>query len=104
MNKVRLALVMLILLGSIFASKNIMAVADTSKQPENRKLNYAKKLRDFAQNLSDKNRGYFSGRYENSQLGVNASVDVNTNAIVLESLLYKAIDIAVPNQMRYRNL
>lgn len=51
---------------------------------------YAKKLRDFVQNLADKNRGYFSGRYENSQLGVNASVDVNTNAIVLESLLYKA--------------
>ncbi|RCJ36463.1 hypothetical protein A6770_15620 [Nostoc minutum NIES-26] len=51
---------------------------------------YTKRLRDFAQNLADKNRGYFSGRYENSQLGVNASVDVNTNAIVLESLLYKA--------------
>ncbi len=51
---------------------------------------YTKMLRNFAQNLSDKNRGYFSGRYENSQLGVNASVDVNTNAIVLESLLYKA--------------
>ncbi len=51
---------------------------------------YTKMLRDFVQNLSDKNRGYLSGRYENSQLGVNASVDVNTNAIVLESLLYKA--------------
>lgn len=51
---------------------------------------YTKRLRDFAQNLSDKNRGYFSGRYENSQLGVNASVDINTNAIVLESLLYQA--------------
>ncbi|MEH2376490.1 DUF3131 domain-containing protein [Nostoc sp.] len=50
---------------------------------------YTKMLRDFVQNLSDKNRGYLSGRYENSQLGVNASVDVNTNAIVLESLLYK---------------
>ncbi|MCC5656602.1 DUF3131 domain-containing protein [Nostoc sp. XA010] len=51
---------------------------------------YTKKLRDFAQNLSDKNRGYFSGRYENSKLGVNASVDVNTNASILESLLYQA--------------
>lgn len=51
---------------------------------------YTKKLRDFAQNLSDKNRGYLSGRYENSKLGVNASVDINTNAIVLESLLYQA--------------
>ncbi|MGF1935222.1 MAG: DUF3131 domain-containing protein [Nostoc sp. ChiQUE02] len=51
---------------------------------------YSKRLRDFAQNLSDKNRGYLSGRYENSKLGVNASVDINTNAIVLESLLYQA--------------
>ncbi|MEH2432799.1 MAG: DUF3131 domain-containing protein [Nostoc sp.] len=51
---------------------------------------YTKKLRDFAQNLSDKNRGYLSGRYENSQLGVNASVDVNTNGSILESLLYQA--------------
>ncbi|NDJ25342.1 DUF3131 domain-containing protein [Nostoc sp. B(2019)] len=51
---------------------------------------YTKTLRDFAQNLADKNRGYLSGRYENHKLGVNASVDVNTNAIVLESLLYKA--------------
>lgn len=51
---------------------------------------YMKRLRDFAQNLSDKNRGYFSGRYENSKLGINASVDINTNAIVLESLLYQA--------------
>ncbi|WP_229552720.1 hypothetical protein [Nostoc sp. XA010] len=30
MNKVRLALMMLILLGSIFASKNLMAIADAS--------------------------------------------------------------------------
>ena len=51
---------------------------------------YTKRLRDFAQNLADKNRGYLSGRYENSKLGVNASVDVNTNAIILESLLYQA--------------
>ncbi|MEH2421209.1 MAG: DUF3131 domain-containing protein [Nostoc sp.] len=51
---------------------------------------YTKMLRDFVQNLSDKNRGYLSGRYENSKLGVNGSVDVNTNAIVLESLLYQA--------------
>ncbi|MEH1902196.1 MAG: DUF3131 domain-containing protein [Nostoc sp.] len=51
---------------------------------------YTKMLRNFVQNLSDKNRGYLSGRYENSKLGVNASLDVNTNAIVLESLLYQA--------------
>ncbi len=51
---------------------------------------YTKTLRDFVQNLADKNRGYLSGRYENSKLGINASVDINTNAIVLESLLYQA--------------
>lgn len=51
---------------------------------------YAQKLRNFVQNLTAQNRGYFSGKYENSKLGVNASVDVNTNAIVLESLLYQA--------------
>lgn len=51
---------------------------------------YTKTLRDFVQNLADKNRGYLSGRYENHHLGVNASIDINTNAIVLESLLYQA--------------
>ncbi len=51
---------------------------------------YAQKIRNFVQNLTAQNRGYFSGKYENSKLGVNASVDVNTNAIVLESLLYQA--------------
>ncbi|AFZ32077.1 hypothetical protein Glo7428_3608 [Gloeocapsa sp. PCC 7428] len=51
---------------------------------------YAKKLRDFVQNLADPNRGYLSGRYEQRQLGVNRSIDINTNAIVLESLLYQA--------------
>jgi hypothetical protein len=51
---------------------------------------YSQTLRNFAQNLADKNRGYLSGRYENQKLGVNASVDVNTNAVVLESLLYQA--------------
>jgi hypothetical protein len=51
---------------------------------------YTKRLRDFVQNLVNKNQGYLSGRYENPKLGVNASVDVNTNAIILESLLYQA--------------
>ncbi|MFL9457127.1 MULTISPECIES: DUF3131 domain-containing protein [Nostocales] len=51
---------------------------------------YTKILRDFVQNLTDKKRGYFSGQYENKTLGVNASVNVNTNAVVLESLLYQA--------------
>ncbi|MEH2239323.1 hypothetical protein [Nostoc sp.] len=39
MNKVRLALMMPILLGSIFPNKNLMAVTDASRQLENRKLN-----------------------------------------------------------------
>lgn len=51
---------------------------------------YTKKLRDFVQNLFEQNRGYISGKYENSQLGVNKSLDVNTNAVILESLLYQA--------------
>ena len=51
---------------------------------------YAKKLRDFVQNLAQPNRGYVSGQYENPRLGLNASLDVNTNAAILESLLYQA--------------
>ncbi|BDA68463.1 hypothetical protein CAL7716_026290 [Calothrix sp. PCC 7716] len=51
---------------------------------------YTKKLRDSVQNLTDEKRGYFSGLYENRKIGVNKSVDVNTNAIILESLLYQA--------------
>jgi hypothetical protein len=51
---------------------------------------YANTLREAVQNLANQNRGYFSGRYENSRLGVNASIDVNTNAVILESLLYQS--------------
>lgn len=51
---------------------------------------YAKKLRDSVQNLFASNRGYFSGKYENRKLGVNSAIDINTNAIILESLLYQA--------------
>ncbi|WP_096608017.1 DUF3131 domain-containing protein [Calothrix sp. NIES-2100] len=51
---------------------------------------YSQRLRNFVQDLTSKNNGYFSGRYENSQLGINNSLDVNTNAVILESLLYQA--------------
>jgi hypothetical protein len=51
---------------------------------------YASTLREAVQNLANQNRGYFSGRYENSRLGMNDSIDVNTNAVILESLLYQA--------------
>ncbi|MCA1992853.1 MAG: DUF3131 domain-containing protein, partial [Coleofasciculus sp. S288] len=53
---------------------------------------YTSTLREAVQNLADRDRGYFSGRYENSQLGVNDLLNVNTNAVILESLLYQARD------------
>jgi hypothetical protein len=51
---------------------------------------YAQTLQTAVQSLADPKRGYFSGRYENLQLGNNTSIDINTNAIILESLLYRA--------------
>ncbi|MGQ4646124.1 DUF3131 domain-containing protein [Lyngbya aestuarii] len=50
---------------------------------------YATTLRAGVENLAKPNRGYPAGRYENSQLGVNALFNVNTNAVILESLLYQ---------------
>lgn len=50
---------------------------------------YTQKLRTFVQNLSDKRYGYFSGKYENKEMGINTALDLNTNAVILESLLYK---------------
>ncbi len=52
--------------------------------------NYGNRLRKSVQTVSDKHRGYFSGRYENPQNGINQALNVNTNAIILESLLYQA--------------
>jgi hypothetical protein len=51
---------------------------------------YTSTLKEAVLNLGDPNRGYLSGRYENSRLGANTSIDVNTNAVILESLLYQA--------------
>jgi hypothetical protein len=51
---------------------------------------YATTLRQYVQNLAQENRGYLSGRYGNSQNNLKASIDVNTNAMILESLLYQA--------------
>jgi hypothetical protein len=51
---------------------------------------YAIKLRETVISLADKDRGYLSGKFEDSNLGVNNVMDVNTNAIVLESILFKA--------------
>ena len=50
---------------------------------------YAQTLRASVQNLADPNRGYLSGRYEDLKLGPNRSIDINTNTVILESLLYR---------------
>ncbi|MEQ8963203.1 MAG: DUF3131 domain-containing protein [Coleofasciculus sp. C2-GNP5-27] len=51
---------------------------------------YTQTLRATVENLAERDRGFLAGRYENFQLGDNAVFNVNTNAIILESLLYKA--------------
>ncbi len=51
---------------------------------------YAQKLRSTFQNLSHPKKGYFTGLYENPKLGKNDAVDINTNAAILEGLLYRA--------------
>ncbi|MBL1210867.1 DUF3131 domain-containing protein [Geminocystis sp. GBBB08] len=50
---------------------------------------YPQKLHQAVNNLGDINKGYFAGKYENPSLGINKLLNINTNAIVLESLLYK---------------
>jgi Protein of unknown function (DUF3131) len=54
------------------------------------KESYTKLLRNSAQSLMDKNRGFFAGRFENQTPSVNTVFNVNTNAAVLESILFKA--------------
>jgi hypothetical protein len=51
---------------------------------------YTQKLRSTFQNIHDPNRGYFSGLYENPKLGKNKAIDLNTNAAILEGLLYRS--------------
>jgi Protein of unknown function (DUF3131) len=51
---------------------------------------YAQKLRSTFQNLNHPNKGYFTGLYENPKLGKNDAVDLNTNAAILEGLLYRS--------------
>ncbi len=62
------------------------AFAWSSLLPDN---DYCQTLRQAVQNLADEHKGYLSGRYENPDLGPNKAINVNTNAIILESLLYK---------------
>ena len=54
------------------------------------KVVYAQTLRKAVQPLSDLNRGYFTGQFINQKLGVNTVINVNTNAVILESILFKA--------------
>ncbi|NEQ54128.1 MAG: DUF3131 domain-containing protein, partial [Leptolyngbya sp. SIO3F4] len=56
-------------------------------EPEN---DYTQRLRNDVQTLGDKQHGYFAGRYEDPQLGPNRVFNINTNAIILETLLYQA--------------
>jgi hypothetical protein len=51
---------------------------------------YTRKLRSTFQALNDPSRGYFSGLYENPRLGKNKAIDLNTNAAILEGLLYRS--------------
>lgn len=51
---------------------------------------YGQRLRQVVQPLADANRGYFAGQYEDPSLGMNTALSLNTNAIVLESLLFQA--------------
>jgi hypothetical protein len=51
---------------------------------------YGNRLRQSVQTLSDKHRGYFSVCYETPKTGINKALNVKTNAIILESLLYHA--------------
>ncbi len=51
---------------------------------------YTNKLRSAIQNLAVPERGFYAGRYEKSKLGNNTVMDANTNAVILESLLYAA--------------
>ncbi len=63
------------------------AFAWSSLLPNN---DYCQTLRQAVQNLADEQKGYLSGRYEHPDIGPNKAINVNTNAIILESLLYKA--------------
>ncbi|MEH1792713.1 hypothetical protein [Nostoc sp.] len=68
MDKVRLALMMLILLGSIFANKNLMAVTDASRQLENRKLNQIR-------NQTPSSTPVLLGLYAPDYLGNQSTID-----------------------------
>ena len=51
---------------------------------------YAQSLLQQVTNLSFSDRGFAAGVYENPDLGINKVFNVNTNAVILESLLYQS--------------
>ncbi len=55
---------------------------------------YATVLRDAVDDLRDPQRGWLAGRYEGG--APNGSVNANTNAVVLEALLYKVVGPLAP--------
>ena len=51
---------------------------------------YALSLKQAVDKTSVKNRGYPGGIYEDQTLGINKVFNVNTNAVILESILYQS--------------
>jgi hypothetical protein len=51
---------------------------------------YSKVLMDFVRSAYDKDKGWYSGIYENGS-GYNKAITANTNGIILEVLLFKAL-------------
>lgn len=50
---------------------------------------YTQSLKQAVNKLGVKNRGYPGGIYEDRNLGINQVFNVNTNGVILESLLYR---------------
>jgi len=63
------------------------AFATSSLFPDNP---YTQSLRQAVDKSGVKSRGYPGGIYEDKSLGVNKVFNVNTNALILESLLYQS--------------
>ena len=53
---------------------------------------YTQSLKQAVAKTAVKNRGYPGGIYEDKNLGINKVFNVNTNAVILESLLYQSRD------------
>ncbi len=53
---------------------------------------YTQSLKQAVEKIAVKNRGYPGGIYEDKNLGINKVFNVNTNAVILESILYQSRD------------